>query len=456
MPVYQRLSAVLFPVVTLFFIGALLWGYQEHQEKNAILVKAENQYQRAFHDLTYHMDQLHEELGNTLAVSSTSNFHRKGLVNMWRLTSQAQSEVNQLPLTLMPFNETEELLANIASFSYKTATRDLQKQPLKPAEMKVLHTLYERSKEIAGDLREVQGAILTDHLQWMDVETALASGKETFDNDIIDGMKLMNDRVSEYGDIDWGPTAATMNRQLSMQMLDGPMITEDYAKELAAQFLGTKDTSGMKVVENGADTDFVTYSVSLSRKDKNPLQLEFTKKGGRLVYFIKERNVAEAKLGIPEAVQAAQKFLKEHDYGDMEPVTFDQYTGVASIQFAHVVEGVTVYPEKLAVKVALDNGEVNGLSAGELLYTAGKRVRNYKPTLTESEAKQYLNPNFRLADTSLAIIRNEMNEEVLCYEFIGRINGGQYRIYINAEAGMEEKIERIRDADAKVEKEASK
>ncbi len=53
---YKRLSAVLFPIVTLLMIGAFVWGYQENQEKNSILIKAENQYQRAFHNLSYHMD----------------------------------------------------------------------------------------------------------------------------------------------------------------------------------------------------------------------------------------------------------------------------------------------------------------------------------------------------------------------------------------------------------------
>ncbi|KHF35292.1 Sporulation protein YpeB [Paenibacillus sp. P1XP2] len=81
---YKRLSAVLFPIVTLLMIGAFVWGYQENQEKNSILIKAENQYQRAFHNLSYHMDRLHSELGNTLAVSSSSNaMHRKGLINVW-------------------------------------------------------------------------------------------------------------------------------------------------------------------------------------------------------------------------------------------------------------------------------------------------------------------------------------------------------------------------------------
>jgi spore germination protein len=445
--VYQRLSAVMFPIVAVLLVGAALWGYQEHQEKNRILVKAENQYQRAFHDLSYHMDQLHEELGNTLAVSTTSNFHRKGLTNMWRLTSQAQSEVNQLPLTLMPFHETESLLANIASFSYKTAMRDLQKQPLTEPEMKVLKTLYERSKEITGDLRKVQSAVINDHLQWMDVEMLLSSGKENFDNDIIDGFKLMNKRVTEYGDIDWGPTGSGMSRSMAIKSVEGPSITGEDAKRKAAEFLETTDISAMKVVENGADTDFSTYTVSIPQADHSLVQLEYTKKGGKLVYFLTEKQVKQKKVDINKAVAAADAFLTEHGYKGMKAVSFDEYNKTASIMFARVVNGVTIYPEKLTVKVALDNAEITGLSAGEML-ASGTTESIDEPKMTLDEARKQLNPQFKEQDASLAVIRNEMQEAVLCYEFLGGINGGNYRIYFNADTGFEEKIERIRDSDA--------
>ena len=77
---YKRLSAIFFPIATVLLIGALMWGYQENQEKNSILIKAENQYQRAFHNLSFHVDKLHGELGNTLAVHSASTgSQRKGL-----------------------------------------------------------------------------------------------------------------------------------------------------------------------------------------------------------------------------------------------------------------------------------------------------------------------------------------------------------------------------------------
>lgn len=105
---YRRISSILFPIVLAFFIGTAIWGFGQHRTKNTVQIKAENQYQRAFHDLAFHMDQLHSQLGSTLVASASSQaMHQKSLLNVWRLTSQAQNEINELPLTNLPLNQTE-------------------------------------------------------------------------------------------------------------------------------------------------------------------------------------------------------------------------------------------------------------------------------------------------------------------------------------------------------------
>lgn len=219
---YKRLSSVMFPIFAVLLVGALVWGYQENQEKNAILIKAENQYQRAFHDLSFHMDKLHSEIGNTLAVHSTSQgMHRKGLMNVWRLTSEAQNEINQLPLTMLPFNETEEFLSRISNFAYRASMRDLTNEPLSEKEMGNLKKLYQNSSEITKNLQDVQQKVLTDRLRWMDAETAMATQEQTMDNTIVDGFRTVNKKVQEYPELDWGPSVSNIYAKRSVKKLDG-------------------------------------------------------------------------------------------------------------------------------------------------------------------------------------------------------------------------------------------
>ncbi|CAH1221373.1 Sporulation protein YpeB [Paenibacillus plantiphilus] len=441
---YRRLSAVLFPVMTLFFIGSIYWGYQEHQDKNSILIKAENQYQRAFHDLSYHVEQLHRELGNTLAVNSTSQgFHRKGLVNVWRLTSEAQNEINQLPLTLLPFSKTEEFLSRIANFSYKTSVRDLTKNPLSPDEYKTLKTLYASSKEIAKDLYAVQDKVLAKNLRWMDVEIALASENSTLDNSIIDGFKTVDKKVGEYPEINWGPSVSSMYQKRTIKMLGGGKKTAEEIKKTAAHFLSLKDTSGIKVVENGKGTEYASFSVTAKGPNTDkPVQMDFTQQGGQLISFMNPRDVGKATLKVGEAERKGIEFLERHGYKGMEAVNYSEFSNIAVFTCVASQNGVLIYPEKLIVKVALDNGEAVGLQANDYVYEHHKR-NIPKPKLDAAQARKSLNPDFKTFSQRMALIKSDAGNEVLCHEFTGRINGGKYRIYINAETGLEESIEQL-------------
>lgn len=50
-------------------------------------------------------------------------------------------------------------------------------------------------------------------------------------------------------------------------------------------------------------------------------------------------------------------------------------------------------------------------------------------------------------DQGKALIINDIGEEVLCYEFLGTINEDTYRIFINADNGQEEKVEKLKNSE---------
>lgn len=444
---YKRLSAVLFPVLAVLLTGALYWGYQEHQEKNSILIKAENQYQRAFHDLTFHVEKLQQQLGNTLAVNSTSQaFHRKGLVNVWRLTSQAQNEISQLPLTLLPFSDAEDFLSRISNFAYKTAVRDLTKEPLTEDEYETMKTLYAKAGEITKDLQDMQGKVLAKSLRWMDVEIALAAAQAKDGNAIIDGFRTVDQKVREYPEINWGPAVASMYEKRSIKMLAGEPVDANAIKEKAATFFGVNDPNQIKVVENGAGTDYASYTATIegggTEKSGRQIQADYTKQGGELIYFMNPRELGDKAIGMGEAKQAADKFLVDHGYESMKAVSHDASDSETLLTYVALQGSTLIYPDLLTVKVAMDNGEVIGLQATEYVYKHKERQLP-EAAISSEEARKMLNPSFKLANEQMALIKSDLGEEVLCYEFTGEINGGTYRIYVNAQTGLEENIEQV-------------
>jgi spore germination protein len=451
MNMYSRLSIVMFPILLVALIGAGVWGYLEHQDKNAILIKAENQYQRAFHDLSFHVDKLHTELGNTLALNTASqDSYKKGLINVWRITSEAQSEINQLPLTLMPFSKTEEFLANMANFSYRAAVRDLSKQPLNDGELQTLNALHQHSDEISASLRDTQAKVLQNNLRWMDVETALATQKEPLDNTIIDGFQTVDKKVAEYSDVKWSPSVMNVFQKRDGNTLTGEMVSPEEIKQKAAQFLNVGDPSLIQVVENGQGTEYDSYSVSMVKDQTvDGVHMDYSKKGGHLLWYSASRAVPQRNMDIRRARDVAAEFLDAHGYPNMTAVTYDEYGNVANITFAGLNNNTINYLDKIAVKVALDNGETTGLQATD--YVFDHKERQYKaPTLNVEAARKVLNPNLKVESEAMALIRNDLQEEVLCHQFTGRINGGIYRIYINAENGTEEKVDPLRKEEEQV------
>lgn len=443
---YKRLSAVLFPVMTLLLIGSVVWGYQENQEKNAILIKAENQYQRAFHDLSYHVDRLHNELGNTLTLNSASvGAQRKGLVNVWRITSEAQNEISQLPLTLLPFNKTEEFLSRISKFSYQASVRDLTKKPLTDNEMKNLKELHRNAAEITKDLQKVQDKVIANRLRWMDVETVLATAKQGEDNTIIDGFKTVDKKVSEYPELDWGPTISSVYTKRSVKKLGDKPTTQEDIMTKAAHFSGVKDRSAIQVIENGKGTEWASYRAKIdSGREGEYATLDYTRNGGHLIAYNYDRTLGAPKLSYTEAKQQADQFMKSKGYDDVVAVSYDQFGEVGNFIYVSNRNGVLVYPEKISLRVALDNGQVTGMQASDYVYEKDNGVDIPKAKLTAAQAKKFLNPSFKVNYDRLALIKNDMSEEVMTYEFGGVINDTEYRIFINAENGNEESIERVK------------
>lgn len=442
------IRGILIGVLAVGVAGTAYWGYQEHREKNAILLNAENNYQRAFHDLSYQMDLLHDKIGTTLAMNSRKSLS-PGLTEVWRITSEAHGDVGQLPLTLLPFNKTEEFLAKIGNFSYKTAVRDLDKNPLSDQEYKTLQTLYKQSGDIQNELRNVQHMVLKNNLRWMDVEMALASGKQMNDNTIIDGFKTVEKTVSGYDETNFGPTMNDLQQQDDQfKKVPGKKITASEAKETAKKYLAMNDASEIKVTKNGKGSDYGFYSVSLKNgKNGSEASMDLTKKGGHPIWFIVSRDVKKQNISLNDASQKGSDFLKKSGYKDLQLYESMQYDNIGVFNFVTMQNNIRIYPEAVKIKVALDDGSIVGLSAGE--YLKSNRTRQIsKPTITVEQARQKINPGLKVMENREAVIMNKLNQEVLCYEFLGTMGEDTYRIYINAQTGQEEEVEKLKNAEA--------
>jgi spore germination protein len=433
---------ILIALLAIVVAGTAFWGYQEHQEKNAILIQAENNYQRAFHNLAYHIDLLHDEIGTALAMNSDKRLSPQ-MVEIWRITSEASSDVSQLPLALLPFNKTEEFLSQIGDFTYKTAVRNLDDSPLSDKETETLNQLYKQSAEIEQELRQVQHIALEENLRWMDVQLALATDDSKGDNTVIDGLKTVEKTVKGFSEtnVDSSIIGTSADDHQYNFLKGSKEISKNEALKISKDILNVKDPSQIKLSETGDGADVPLYTATYVNGNQRGY-MDITKNGGNPITLLKNRPVGEKKISLNEGMENASKYIKKLGFEDMILYQSSQYDNIGAFTYLYSQDGVRVYSDAIEVKVALDNGEILGLTSNN--YMKNHRERSIpEPEISDTEAKEMVNPNVNIQEEFLAIIDNDLGEEVLAYEFLGVYGDDTYRIFINALNGREEKVEKL-------------
>lgn len=416
------------------------WATSAQKEKQSVSLQAENHYQRAFHELTYNMDLLHEKIGTTLAMNSKERLSPQ-MLDIWRLTSEAQSNLGQLPLAMLPFNKTEEFFSKIGDFSYKTAARDLSASPLTQKETKTLTSLYKQSGELNSHMRDLQEKVLDDKLSWMEAERSLAMRNEKMDNTIMDGFHTVEDKVSGYDEAHTGTALAGNTKEQSPKHISGESLSKEQALKKAKQLINDTDEKAYTIQKSGKGADVAAYNIIYEKGNRHGM-IDLTAKGGHPLNILLNRPVEQKKINLHEGGVEAAKYLKKIGFTNMEPVSAAEHDHTGTYTFLPHQDGVRLYPDSIEMKTALDNGQILGLSARN--YYMNHHERKFeKQKISEQEAREKVNPNLDIKEHALALITNDLEEEVLCHEFIGTHKGITYRIFINATSGIEEKVERL-------------
>ena len=116
----------------------------------------------------------------------------------------------------------------------------------------------------------------------------------------------------------------------------------------------------------------------------------------------------------------------------MKPTYYLKQNGALTINYAYTEDDVTIYPDLIKVKIALDDGEILGMETTGYLNNHTQRNLT-KPKITKAQAKASLN-------AKLAIIPTEWKTEIFCYEFKGKVDNTDFLVYVNSDTGKEENI----------------
>lgn len=431
-------------VVVLFaiIIAMGIWIYKKQVDYRQA---SENQYNMAFYELVNYVQDVETYLAKSL-ISSTSEHGAETLTNVWREASVAQSCLSQLPINSHELENTSRFLNQVSDYSYSLSRKNISGQGLSQEDLKNIKELHTYSLELENTLNQLSTDLNNGRIKWGELKDEGTKAFATQVSSITkDSFSNLEENFHEYSGLIYDGAFSEHITSSEKKGLTGEDIDEEKAKEIVKTFYGEEkikniDSNGFS--ENAEIPSF-DFNVKMKEND-NTATISISKKGGHVIFANYNKTVSTEIISQEKANEIAKDFLDKHGYTNMKETYYLKQNGIVTINYAYTQNNtnnqqVTIYPDLIKVKVALDDGSVLGIETSGYLNSHTTREIS-TDIISKEKAKDVLNKDLQIESENLAIIPTKWNTEVLCWEFKGKVEDNEFLVYINAKTGKEEDI----------------
>ena len=402
---------------------------------------SENSYNMAFFELVDYVQNVETYLAKSL-ISTTPEHGAETLTHIWREADLAGSYLAQLPIENQELANTAKFLNQVSDYSYTLSRKNIYNEPLTQEDLNNLTSLHDYSVELKNTLVQLSADMNDGRISWGELtkkgRVAFAQQVSNISQDSFSGLE---ENFHEYAGLIYDGAFSEHLTSPERKGLTGDDIDEEKAKEIATSFFGQdriEEITSNGLSENGNIPSYDFYIKIKNEKD-HTASISISKKGGHVVFLNQNRDIEAEAISNEQADEIAKKFLNEKGFPNMKETYYLKQQGILTINYAYEQNGVSMYPDLIKVKVALDNGEILGVETTGYLNSHEERTLP-KVKITKEEAEKTINKNLEITATSLAVIPTEFQTELLCWEFKGSVDNTEFLVYINAETGREEDI----------------
>lgn len=449
----------------LLAIGALgmwaAWTSRLRQYSNRVSLELEAERQRNFHELVGHMQSIQGLLGKGTAAGSVRQ-NMFYMSEVYRRTSLANANFMALPLPGPLSAGMGKFLNQTGDFAYSIARNEAAGRVMDSKQRVELVRLQQAAAQLASNLQAVGQQSSQKGFRWTGPAPRMADvirGRQPTPSPAPVAQHQAATNLLPGGLESIGPQ---MDR-MPMMIYDGPfsdhlkdrkpamtgaMISEEEARKRAVAFIpdgnrysvvetvkrsGTPKTFAVRMASSGAGAGGKPNGYSLT--------VDVAQEGGYLVSFVNSRPPGPAKLSLQQARDLGKAYLDQHGFPNMVPTYGEAVDGLATIQYALQERGIMIYPDQAKVRIALDTGEIVGVDARQYIMSHRERGQLEVPAVSQAAAAKTINPDLKVQRVQRALIPTEAGDnEVLTYEFMGRLGDDTYLVYVNAKTGEEERI----------------
>ncbi|MFR8104464.1 MAG: germination protein YpeB [Clostridia bacterium] len=432
----------MFSVIALLLVVIVGLGVFVYKKQTEYRQISENDYNMAFYELVDYVQNVENYLAKSL-ISSSAEHGAETLTHVWREANLAQSYLSRLPISSHELENTAKFLNQVSDYSYTLSRKNIYKEELTQEDLKNLKELHGYSVELENTLNQLASDINSGRIKWGELNN---KGSNTFAQQVSNvsqtGFDQLEQNFHEYSGLIYDGAFSEHIVSAEKKGLTGEDIDEGKAQQIVKEFIGEDKIE--QIHSNGfsenADIPTFDFQVQLKDRDKdNNATISISKKGGHVVYYNDNRTVEAESISQDRANELGKEFLEQKGFSNMKETYYLKQEGIVTINYAYQQNDVTMYPDLIKVKVALDNGEILGIETSGYLNSHTERKLT-TPKISKEEAKKKLNKDLKIESEGLAFIPTEFKTEIECWEFKGKVDDTDFLVYINIENGREEDI----------------
>ncbi len=431
--IYKRIAAITAGVIiTSLSIYSIILDDQRKQLENQV----SGFYQESFEEIVSDLDSLKAKL-NKIEAAGSNNQYNMLLMDVWRQTGDTEGAISALPVSYQCTAPLTQFMCRTGDYCRQLSSKLAKGETLSGDDMQQIRSLADKCGELSQKITDI----------W---RQGYATSLGTVDFDFLTddpGANMLDFSNQEFPRLIYdGPfSESTENKQ--PEGLGSSTVSKEDAQKKAGQFVGIDPGA----LTYSGDMNGIIASYGFSGLQNNiPFNIYISKQGGRVLWYMSQRDTgisaAPADQRYEQLKEIAKQYLRDKGYGDSAGSYAQFYGGMAVINLAPVENGVVLYPDLIKVWVDISANDVAGIDANNYLMSHKQRDIP-AAVLTKEDAQAKLNNAMTVTNARLALIPLDTNEEKLCWEFTGTVNGNEFLLYINAETGAEEDILMIQDTN---------
>ena len=409
----------------------------------------QGQYSKNMYELVSSVQNIRTDLGKSAIVGSREQ-SIIAFEEIFRYSATANDKLHSLPLDQSVLSDTSEFLTQVGDYCYTLATASSEGKELTDKQYDLIDKLEIQAYTLQEQLNGVLSEINEGSIKWGEIRKKSSGVFAKAGDDLVtEQFKGIQKQIVQYPALIYDGPFSDNVLEIKPKVMSQKEVSEKEAVKIIKDIFGEDKISNIqnKPVEGKTKIPTYTFYITFKGRDKNDDKtvIEVSKNGGKVVYLLDNRTIGKPTLDIKKAVESGRKFISKIGYKNMEPTYTLNYENTVVVSYVYKQGDVSVYPDQVKLKIALDDGSIIGIESEKFLISHVEKREIPKPKITAAKALEKVGKRLEINKVSLAIIPTETNKEVLCYEFSGTYKDKNFIVYINASTGYEQRIIEIID-----------